>query len=45
VRLVAAENEEEQEQEQQKKPALQALVGIARLFPWHGRQRLAAGKL
>jgi hypothetical protein len=47
VRLVAAEDEEEQEQEQeqQKKPALRALIGIARLFPWHGRQRLAAEKL
>jgi hypothetical protein len=49
VRLIAAEDEEEQEQRQeqgqQKKPALRALVGVARLFPWHGRQKLAAEKL
>jgi site-specific recombinase XerD len=44
VRLVAAEDEEEQQQKQ-KKPSLWALIGIARLFPWHGRQRLAAQRL
>jgi hypothetical protein len=48
VRLVAAEEkeeEEEEEQQQQKKPLLRTLEGIARLFPWHGRQKQAARRL
>jgi hypothetical protein len=51
VRLVAAENEdedkekEEHQHQHQKKSPLQALVGTARLFPWHGRQKQAAGRL
>ncbi|KAF2022950.1 hypothetical protein EK21DRAFT_119233 [Setomelanomma holmii] len=39
IRLVAAE---EQQQEQQQKRGLQS---IARLFPWHGRQKQAARRL
>ena len=39
VRLVAAEDKEEQQQQQQ------ALMGIAHLFPWHGKQKLAAQRL
>jgi hypothetical protein len=44
VRLVAAEDEEKEEQQRQKmkKPPVKALEGIARLFPWHGRQNKAA---
>jgi hypothetical protein len=51
VRLVASKEEEEEEEEEQqqqqnkKKPPLQALEGIARLFPWHGRQKQAARTL
>jgi superfamily II DNA/RNA helicase len=50
VRLVAAEEEEDKGEEQQpqkkkKKPSLRALVGIARLFPWHSRQKQAARRL
>jgi hypothetical protein len=48
VRLAAAEDEEEEEKQQvlkKNKPALQALKGIARLFPWHGRQKQAARRL
>ena len=41
VRLVVAEDEEEQQQQQQQR----ALMGIAHLFPWHGRQKLAAQRL
>jgi hypothetical protein len=45
VRLVTAEEEEEEGEQQQKRRPLQALVDIARLFPWHGRQRQAARRL
>jgi hypothetical protein len=55
VRLVAAEDEdddddddeeeEEHQHQHQKKSLLQALVGTARLFPWHGRQKPAARML
>jgi hypothetical protein len=51
VRLVAAEEEDKEAEEQQdqqqqhQKPPLQALVGIAHLFPWHGRQKQAATRL
>jgi hypothetical protein len=54
VRLVAAgdedddEDEEEEEEHQhqhQKKSPLQPLVGTARLFPWHGREKPAARML
>jgi hypothetical protein len=49
VRLAATEEEEEEEQQQQpqkkKKLSLRALVGIARLFPWYGRQKQAARRL
>ena len=54
VRLIAAEEadeaveteeEEQQPPRQQKKPPLQALVGIAHLFPWHSRQKQAARRL
>jgi hypothetical protein len=47
VRLVAADDEEKEEQQRQKmkKPPLEALNGIVRLFPWHGRQNQAARRL
>jgi hypothetical protein len=48
IRLVAAEEEreeEEVEQQQQKMPLLRTLEGIARLFPWHRRQKQAARRL
>jgi hypothetical protein len=47
VRLVTAEEEEEEEEgeQQQKRRPLRALVDIARLFPWHGRQKQAARRL
>jgi hypothetical protein len=50
VRLVAAEEgedegEEQQPQKKKKKPSLWALVGIARLFPRHSRQKQAARRL
>jgi hypothetical protein len=47
VRLVVADDEDEEDQQPQKKKKspLQALVGIACLFPWNGRQKQAARRL
>jgi hypothetical protein len=38
-------DQQDQQQQHQKKPPLQALVGIAHPFPWHGRQKQAATRL
>jgi hypothetical protein len=45
VWLVTAEDKEEEGEQQQKRPPLRAIVDIARLFAWHGRQKQAARRL